>query len=254
MKIPRPKGAGAVMAAHAPAVVEADDTQTALYRALQFFPTPPWAARAGGELIQRLDPGPWTCWEPACGRGHMAHGLTDYFPEGVGASDIHDHGYGAVIDFLDPALESWPASFAPDFVVSNPPFDQAAAFVARGLARARRGVAMLCRLAWFESAGRYDLFFGDQPLAVFAPFFERVPMTLGVWDPKASTATAYAWFVWFTPDATPAWLNALRASGAASCVTVPIGPGTKARLTRASDARLFGKAQPAPLFHQRTSP
>ena len=55
--------------------------------ALDFFPTPPWAARAGGELIQRLDPGAWNCWEPACGQGHMAHGLLDYFEAGVFSSD-----------------------------------------------------------------------------------------------------------------------------------------------------------------------
>ena len=36
---------------------------------LDYFPTPPWAARAGGELIRRLDPPARTCWEPACGDG-----------------------------------------------------------------------------------------------------------------------------------------------------------------------------------------
>jgi hypothetical protein len=48
---------------------------------LDYFPTPPWAARAGAELIKRLDPAARSCWEPACGQGHMAHGLADYFAE-----------------------------------------------------------------------------------------------------------------------------------------------------------------------------
>jgi hypothetical protein len=37
----------AVMAARAPDQVEADDARTALYRKLEYFPTPPWAARPG---------------------------------------------------------------------------------------------------------------------------------------------------------------------------------------------------------------
>ena len=42
---------------------------------LDYFPTPPWAARAGGELIKQIDPAAGSCWEPACGEGHMAFGL-----------------------------------------------------------------------------------------------------------------------------------------------------------------------------------
>jgi hypothetical protein len=194
----RPEGAGAVMAGHAPAQVEADDAQTALYRKLEFFPTPPWAARAGGELIKRLDPLAQTCWEPACGQGHMAHGLADYFPGRVASSDVHDHGVGTVIDFLDPAAR-FPGAGDPDWIVTNPPFGAAPDFVRLGLARAGRGVAILARGSFLESARRYPLFFGPTPLSAYAPFFERVPMQLGVWDPNGSTATAYAWFVWLKP-------------------------------------------------------
>jgi hypothetical protein len=245
----KPKGAGAVMATHAPAVVEADDPQTALHRKLNYFPTPPWAARAGGELIQRLDPGPWTCWEPACGEGHMAHGLADYFPGGVASSDIHAHGFGAIVDFLSPAGDGWFGSEDPEWIVTNPPFDQAAAFVERALRRARRGVAMLCRLSWLETEGRFRLFFGERPLAVYAPFFDRLSLMLGRWEPgHGGNATAYAWFVWFTPAAEPAWLSDLRSKSAASCVALAIPPRSKARLTRPTDARLFGKAGDAPLF------
>lgn len=244
MKGSRPKGAGAVMADRAPAIVEADDAQTALYRKLNYFPTPPWAARAGGELIQRLDPGPWVCWEPACGAGHMAHGLADYFPGGVASSDIHPHGFGAVVDFLGAGGDGWFGGEAPEWIVTNPPFDQAAAFVERGLRRARRGVAMLCRRAWYGSAGRFELFHGWRPLSVRAPFFERVPMVLGRWDPGASTATDYDWFIWFRAECEPEWISRTRehsrALGLKGHVEVAIPPGTKARLSRPTDARLFG--------------
>ncbi len=246
-KARRPRGAGAVMAAHAPAEVEADDPLAALHRKLNYFPTPPWAARAGGELIQRVDPGRWTAWEPACGEGHCAYGLEPYFAQ-VFASDIHDHGSsrqaGTVFDFT---LEAGPpgAELGPfgevDWIVTNPPFALAEAFVQRGLERARRGVAMLCRMSWLESAGRYPLFFGETPLAVLGPFSERVPMQLGSWDPQGSTATGYAWFVWLKDNRTV--FDEKRAP-----VILPIGPGTKARLTRPEDARLFGGKAAMPLF------
>ena len=77
----RPSGHTAVMAQRAR--VDPDD--------LDFFPTPPWAARAGGVLIKTLDPLAVTCWEPACGGGHMALPLSEYFDD-VSISDIHDHG------------------------------------------------------------------------------------------------------------------------------------------------------------------
>jgi hypothetical protein len=38
--------------------------------------------------------------------------------------------------------------------------------------------------------------FRDRPPTLYAPFVERVPMVKGRWDPGASTATSYAWFVW----------------------------------------------------------
>lgn len=227
----RPTGAGAVMADRARGEVEGDDAQTALYRALEFFPTPVWAARVGGELIQQLDPGRWICWEPACGQAHMAHGLADHFVH-IWASDIHDHGEGEVRDFLDES-DAGPTC---DWIVTNPPFAKAADFVRLGLKRARRGVAILARLSFLESAGRYPLFFGETRLTAFAPFFERVPMTLGRWDPQASTATAYAWFVWMVHAP---WTGAR---------VIPIPPGTRERLTRPDDARLFAAKAATPLF------
>ena len=55
---------------------------------------------------------------------------------------------------------------------------------------------MLVRAQWVEGVERYEKLFRDQPPAVYAPFVERVPMVKGRWDPDASTATSYAWFVW----------------------------------------------------------
>lgn len=228
------------MKAHSRAVVErtqglaldGDMEEVAGHRARSYFPTPPWAARAGAEIIQTLSHTSLTlmsCWEPAAGRGHMVHGLKDYF-RFVWQTDIHDYdGYGA-LDFLTAGT---PAE-RPDFIITNPPFPLAADFVRRGLEVATKGVAVLARLAFLESAARYDLM---STLTLLAPFSERVPMQLGSWDPDLSTATAYAWFVF--------------------CPGVPrqpvhmIPPGTKERLTRPSDEAFADGRRGGPSPHHK---
>lgn len=223
------------MAGHAPAAVEADDARTALYRRLDYFPTPPWAARAGAELIRSLDPDARTVWEPACGEGHMAAPLAESFD--VFASDIHPFGFGDVANFLDDREFAPPShADAADWIVTNPPFNAAARFLAVGLRTARRGVALLLRLSFLEGAARYPLFYGAAPLSVCAVFAERVPMTLGRWDPKAASATAYAWFLW------------RKGETGASPRLAGIPPGTRQRLTRPNDAGRFGWRSDASLL------
>lgn len=210
-----PAGHSAVMAMRAP-TDPAD---------LDYFPTPPWAARAGGELIKRLDPQARSCWEPACGEGHMAHGLADYF-DWMRASDVHPYRSGqTVFDFLGPIASPWGESL--DWIVTNPPFNRAVDFVRIGHQRARRGVAMLVRLAFLEGVKRHQLLYGEHPVTVVAPFSERVPMVKGRWDPEASSATAYAWFIWIKGIPPGPRLE-------------PIGPGTRKRLQREGDLALFG--------------
>lgn len=246
----KPRGGASVMAAHAPAVVEADNQLVAIYRRNQFFPSPPWSFRALGELLRMLDPGRWSAWEPACGMGHGVHGLQGYCST-IRRTDIFNYGWDGLDrlqDFLArDAGDVW--GDLVDWVITNPPFKEAADFVRLGLQRARRGVAMLARMSWFESIGRYPLFFPDGSqarLTVFAPFFERVPMELGGWDPDGSTATAYAWFIWMKIE--PVWIEPMRRALGACAATVPIGPGTRAALTHPDDARLFGRRADAPLL------
>ena len=129
--------------------------------------------------------------EPACGVGHMAKVLAEYFGE-VRPSDIHDYGYGEVRDYLALPCEAGSA----DWVVTNPPFRLAEEFVHRSLMVARRGVAVLVRTVFLESVGRYEKLFKDKPPAKFAQFTERVAMVKGRLDRRASTATGYAWLVW----------------------------------------------------------
>lgn len=156
------------------------------------FPTPPWATRAlvehviGPDRVRQL-----TCLEPACGAGHMARPLKEYFSS-VRCADAHDYGYAPVRDYLSYPYET----NAVDWVITNPPFRLAEQFVLRSLDVARHGVAMLVRTVFLESVGRYSRLFLNDPPSTFAQFVERVPMVKGRLDAKATTATGYAWLVW----------------------------------------------------------
>jgi hypothetical protein len=61
-----------------------------------------------------------------------------------------------------------------------------------------------------------------------AQFVERVPMTKGRWDPDASTATAYSWFVWSKLAPAP---------GETRLVLIP--PGRRSALTKSEDRARF---------------
>jgi hypothetical protein len=159
---------------------------------LDDFPTPPWATRALLEHVlkgRRLSD--LTCLEPACGVGHMAKVLHEYFGE-VQSSDVHDYGYGDVRDYLKHPSEI----NCCDWVITNPPFRLAEEFVLKSLGVAREGVAILARTVFLESVGRYERIFIGKPPSIFAQFTERVPMVKGRLDKSASTATGYCWLVW----------------------------------------------------------
>lgn len=156
------------------------------------FPTPPWATRALLEyVISDHDIASQSCLEPACGAGHMARALSEYFAD-VRYADAFHYGYGDVRDFLTYPYET----NAVDWVITNPPFRLAEEFVLRALRVARHGVAILARTVFLESSGRYRRIFEENPPSRFAQFVERVPMVKGRLDMKASTATGYAWLVW----------------------------------------------------------
>lgn len=159
---------------------------------LDFFPTPPWATRALCEHVIGLRG--YVALDPACGNGAMVRALSEY-ALAVGASDVHDYGWGHVVhDFLMPYKP--PGLGTTDWVITNPPFRLAEQFVERGLELAEHGVALLVRSVFVEGVGRYERLYRDRPPAVIAQFTERVPMVKGRLDPKASTATSYAWIVW----------------------------------------------------------
>lgn len=236
-----PSGSTAVMARR----VEPPDS-------LEFFPTPPWATRALFTHVLpsigvRVGPDRWPCaWEPACGAGHMSVVLEEFCAPMI-ATDVFDYAQGdrarwpagcwQTLDFLDPTA-SYPVV---DWIITNPPFRTAVEFALLGLERAREGVALLVRTQWLESVGRYDRLFKDRPPSIFAPFVERVPMVKGRWDPTASTATSYAWFVWVKGTAEE-WRTLL------------IPPGCRRALSRPEDLKLAATPPAGGLLDAQTPP
>lgn len=212
-------GARAIMSSR----VEADDS-------LDYFPTPPWATRALIEYVfyhLGVDLAGASAVEPACGEGHIAEVLTEFFAQVI-AADVHDYGYGLVQDFLADEVMEASRDVGFDWYITNPPFlDKAEAFVLRAIELARKGVAMFVRLQWLETEGRYENIFRDNPPTLIAFFVERVNLCAGCWDPKGGTATAYIWLVWvkgMKPQA-PFW----------------IPPGCRTECARTDDVERFTK-------------
>jgi len=210
---------------------------------LDFFPTPPWATRALMKYVMCVGKTEWSAWDPACGQGHMSAVLDEYF-DAVYATDIFEYrldgGYPPCwyrsLDFLSDEARQWRAlSGAADWIITNPPFKVALDFTIRALEWSKIGVAMLVRTQWLESHERYRRLFEKNPPTHFAPFVERVPMVKGCWDPKASTATSYAWFVWYK----------LASSGKTDLRMIP--PGCRTSLTLPNDIVRFGKRTESPL-------
>jgi hypothetical protein len=197
---------------------------------LDFFPTPPWGTRSVLEHVVPLHLQGGSCWDGCAGEGHMAEVLREYF-SAVHASDVHDYGQGyALGSFAGRAdIPQAPAQcpFRPDWVFMNPPFVPALEFALRALDEASVGVALLVRTPWTEGVDRYAQLFCSRPPTTIAHFAERVPMVKGCWDPEASTATAYSWFVWEIAEV------------GRRTDTVWIPPGRRRALERADDRRRF---------------
>lgn len=210
---------------------------------LDFFPTPPWATRAFCEHMMPVlrrwpDRFKGTVCDPACGEGHMAAVLGEYWDEARGV-DIHDYGFGQVGDFTHPDWQRQVGFDAPSWIITNPPFNRAAEFVELALQRATRGVAVLLRGSFEEGEERFERLFNRRPPQLMGVHVERVPMHRGRWVINGTSATAYKWFAWLvTPPHD--WEH---------CRTIWI-PKSRKALTRPDDWLRFGGCSDAPKEHR----
>jgi hypothetical protein len=142
---------------------------------LDSYETPKWVTRA---LLPHLN-GAKLIWEPACGSGKMAAVLRDAGFD-VCATDIVEG-----CDFLVQTERA-------DWIVTNPPYAQAQAFIEHAL-RLAEAVAMLLRCDFDHAKGRQHLF-GKCPA-----FAKKIVLTRRiVWfdGPKAAPSYNHAWFLY----------------------------------------------------------
>ena len=150
----------------------------------------------------------------------MAEPLGEYFGRVI-ASDVHDYGYGQVLDFL-----TWSPKLTADWCITNPPFaGKTLPFIQQAFKTARVGVAVFVRLQWLETIGRYEALFRDRPPTLVSIFAERVPLAKARWNPDGDTATAYIWLTWVR--------------GAQRRPLFWIPPGCRTRLSHPDDVERF---------------
>ena len=185
--------------------VAISDTKAALSeRKNDLYESPPEAVRA----LLKAEMLPDMIWEPACGPGSIVRVLRASGRQ-VYATDLVDYGTtdqdSAGWDFLSERQ----LPIGVQAIVTNPPFKNAAEFVAHALDLCPR-VVMLLRLAFIESARRAPILDGGH-LARVHVFRNRLPMMhRDGWNgPKVSNPTAFAWFVWDRAHQGPTELHRL---------------------------------------------
>lgn len=151
---------------------------------------------------------PGIIWEPACGPGAIARVLRESGRH-VWATDL--------IDYKSPDQDKADFNFlglltytfgTDDFaIVTNPPFKDAHKFVAKALECAPL-VVMLLRLAFLESERRSPILDNGKLREVLV-YRKRLPMMhrAGWEGRKASSAMAFAWFVWDRDHHGPAMIR-----------------------------------------------
>ena len=179
-----------------------------------FYPTPAWATYALIESEKFVG----DIWEAACGDGAMSEVLAETGNQVI-SSDLYDRGYGeAGLDYLAAGRRA-------QNIITNPPYNSAEGFVAKGLEAAKGKFALLLRLAFLEGAGRANSIFHKTPPSRVWVFSERITFYPKGAVQAGSGTTAYAWFVWDKDHAGGtelAWLK----------------PGFKARFSVASARQL----------------
>lgn len=153
----------------------------------EWYVEPPWAVDA---LIAAERSFIGTVLDPCCGGGNIVRRLEAANVNTYGA-DIKPRWVRAAVDTYQGSL----AGYAPDSVVSNPPYDQAREFIDCALSHTRDRVCVLLRLAFLESIKRRE-WFKTVPLARVWVSSKRMSMPPGGSDvPAKGGAIAYAWFV-----------------------------------------------------------
>lgn len=155
---------------------------------------------------------PHYIWEPAAGKGNIVKVLRAAGHHVI-ATDIRKRGCpdATLTNFLDPQ-----ETYLADCILTNPPYSYATEFISRSLGLAPL-VIMLLRLNYLEggtpktAAGRERARVLDKLSRVHV-FSNRLPMMhrAGWKGPRASSAIAFAWYVWDRDHKGPTTIDRIR--------------------------------------------
>lgn len=167
-------------------------------RGADLYQTPPCAV----EALLRAEKLPHRIWEPCAGRGAIADVLRDV-GHAVICSDLIAYD-GFRLHFTGDFLAETKAPVDCKAIVTNPPYQHATEFARHALDLVPH-VFLLLRLAFLESRRRSDVPEKSGLRAVHV-FRRRLPMMHrdGWQGPRASSAIAFAWFVWSRDHRGPA--------------------------------------------------
>ena len=150
---------------------------------LDSYYTPDHVARA---CVQALRPGQLsTAWEPHAGGGAFVRALQDTTHVSyVVASDLSPAAGVQVHDARDgwkPELAPHWDGDCPDYIVGNPPFDEAQDHIEMALKTAQAGVGFILRIGFLEGTERYKKFWRWHPATELHTFVRR-PSFLERWE------------------------------------------------------------------------
>lgn len=124
------------------------------------------------------------------------------------STDLVYRGYGdpEPLDFLNETIDDFEGD-----VITNPPYKFALEFVQRALDSIKPGrkVAMFLKLQFLEGKSRKN-FFQITPRRVYVSSSRLKCAKNGEFESIASSAVAYAWFVWekgYTGETVVKWIN-----------------------------------------------
>lgn len=169
-----------------------------------YYATEPKAA----ELLLEQEEFHHTIWECACGEGHLAKVFEAHGHEVI-STDLVYRGYGdpEPLDFLNETIDDFEGD-----VITNPPYKFALEFVQRALDSIKPGrkVAMFLKLQFLEGKSRKNFFQITPPRRVYVSSSRLKCAKNGEFESIASSAVAYAWFVWekgYTGETVVKWIN-----------------------------------------------
>jgi hypothetical protein len=151
-----------------------------------YYPTPRWAT----EALLYYETFPGILIEPCAGEHDLSDVLVRHGYKPV-TSDIIDYNFRDPICHFNDILD------AVDCAVTNPPFKLAEELIHHLMKICTNKFALLLRLSFLESVGRYERIYNNTPPARVYVFSERLSMyPKGDRGELAGGTTAMAWFIW----------------------------------------------------------